>query len=78
MTSKITNIAELACRLIRQPLVPVVGTRDGRWLLPQALSPMMKPGGHGALWKLMLDEGVFDWLASAGRTAALIRQIRRA
>jgi hypothetical protein len=27
---------------------------------------MMKPGGHGAIWKLMHDEGVFDWLQGAG------------
>jgi UDP-N-acetylglucosamine pyrophosphorylase len=27
---------------------------------------MMKPGGHGAIWKLMHDEGVFDWLRASG------------
>jgi UDP-N-acetylglucosamine pyrophosphorylase len=36
---------------------------------------MMKPGGHGAIWKLMRDEGVFDWLRAGGREAALVRQI---
>lgn len=37
---------------------------------------MMKPGGHGAIWKLMWDEGVFDWLQGQhGRRAALVRQI---
>lgn len=37
---------------------------------------MMKPGGHGAIWKLMWDEGVFSWLGrEQGRRAALVRQI---
>ena len=40
---------------------------------PQVL---MKPGGHGVIWKLMLDTGVFDWLGAQGRQAAIVRQIR--
>lgn len=63
-------------RLFRQPLVPVVADVDGRWLLPEPLAPLMKPGGHGAIWKLMLDEGVFDWLLADQREAAIVRQIR--
>lgn len=35
----------------------------------------MKPGGHGVIWKLMIDEGVFAWLEEQGRAAALVRQI---
>ena len=62
-------------RLFRQPLVPVTSVEDGRWLLTAPLTAMMKPGGHGAIWKLMRDEGVFDWLAASGREAALVRQI---
>eukprot|EP00775_Hariotina_reticulata_P001593 gene1593-1933_t len=62
-------------RLFRQPLVPVIDAADGRWLLTKPLKLMMKPGGHGAIWKLMHDEGVFDWLQQQGRLAALIRQI---
>lgn len=63
-------------RPFRQPLVPCVGAEDGRWPLPAPLQPMMKPGGHGAIWKLMMDEGVFDWLqGDCRREAALIRQI---
>ena len=61
--------------LFQQPLVPVVGGDDGKWLLPETLSPEMKPGGHGVIWKLMLDAGVFHWFENAGRTAAIIRQI---
>ena len=116
-------------RLFQQPLVPMVGAEDGRWLLqrplevraglldgngkrggrvkpgamasfgstplcpfqvplrsmrrlhtcPLHLPPaqvMMKPGGHGVIWKLMIDTGVFDWLAGQGRQAAIVRQIR--
>ena len=37
---------------------------------------MLKPGGHGAIWKLMQDEGIFRWLAAHDRQAAIVRQIR--
>jgi UTP---glucose-1-phosphate uridylyltransferase len=64
-----------AFRLFQQPLVPVLDTIDAKWLLPAPLEPMMKPGGHGVIWKLMLDTGVFDWLRESERTAAIVRQI---
>ncbi|KAI8474308.1 MAG: hypothetical protein J3K34DRAFT_465788 [Monoraphidium minutum] len=51
-------------RLFRQPLVPVISSEDGRWLMTGPCKVMMKPGGHGAIWKLMHDEG-----------SALVRQI---
>jgi hypothetical protein len=54
----------------------VLSAVDGKWLVPAPLAPMMKPGGHGAIWKLMLDEGIFDWFEKQGRVAAIIRQIR--
>ncbi len=57
-------------------MVPVVSAEDGSWLLPEPLRPLMKPGGHGAIWKLMLDEGVFTWLSNRRREAAIVRQIR--
>ena len=63
-------------RLFQQPLVPVVAGEDGRWLLERPLQLMMKPGGHGVIWKLMIDTGVFDWLGAQGRQAAIVRQIR--
>ena len=65
-----------SCRLFEQPMVPVVSAEDGSWLLPEPLRPLMKPGGHGAIWKLMLDEGVFTWLKTRRRQAAIVRQIR--
>ena len=66
----------LSCRIFRQPLVPVVSAEDGQWLLPEGVAPMLKPGGHGAIWKLMLDQGIFDWLSHHDREGAIVRQIR--
>jgi hypothetical protein len=39
------------------------------------LKPLLKPGGHGAIWKLARDGGVFAWFESQGRKKVLIRQI---
>lgn len=65
-----------AFKLFQQPLVPVIGADDGQWLMCDLLQPMMKPGGHGVIWKLMLDNGVFDWLhTDNNRQAAIVRQI---
>lgn len=46
-------------------------------MLPEGehLSPALKPGGHGAIWKLMHDQGVFTWLAAKGRKGGVVRQI---
>jgi len=60
-------------RLFTQPLVPTVDDQ-GRWHRT-GTALLLKPGGHGALWKLAKDEGVFAWLKQLGRTHALIRQI---
>ncbi|HSX11450.1 MAG TPA: UTP--glucose-1-phosphate uridylyltransferase [Chlamydiales bacterium] len=61
-------------RLFTQPLVPVVNEK-GDWCLAGPLKPLLKPGGHGAIWKLAQDEGIFVWLEKQGRKKALIRQI---
>lgn len=55
--------------------MPVMSVETGEWLLTEQMTPMLKPGGHGAIWKLLHDEGVFDWLQQQNRTAALVRQI---
>jgi hypothetical protein len=61
-------------RLFTQPLVPVVSENgEWRWVAPFRL--LMKPGGHGVIWKLARDEGIFDWFQKLGRTKTLIRQI---
>ena len=64
---------EESFRLFNQPLVPVLEAATGRWVLPEPLRPSMKPGGHGAIWKLMHDHGIFEWLQGQG--AAPLRSV---
>lgn len=61
-------------RFFTQPLVPVL-TIEGDWVMRNSFVLMMKPGGHGVIWKLAKNEGIFDWLLSKNRTHALVRQI---
>ncbi|KAH9535820.1 hypothetical protein CY35_17G073500 [Sphagnum magellanicum] len=62
-------------RLFEQPLVPTVSAADGRWMVSQPLGLVLKPGGHGVIWKLASDEGVFAWFSGWERKAAIVRQI---
>ncbi|CAN6332751.1 unnamed protein product [Urochloa humidicola] len=62
-------------RLFEQPLVPVVNAEDGKWLISKSLFPVGKPGGHGAIWKLACDKGIFQWLQQCGRKGATVRQV---
>lgn len=57
-----------------QPLVPTVD-EQGNWCFLGPCQLLFKPGGHGAIWKLARDEGVFSWLKQLGREKALVRQI---
>ena len=68
-----------------QPAVPTMD-REGKWCLHRPASkeaeadratckPLMKPGGHGVIWKLAKDEGIFDWLTQIGRKKVVVRQI---
>ncbi|HSX04632.1 MAG TPA: UTP--glucose-1-phosphate uridylyltransferase [Rhabdochlamydiaceae bacterium] len=57
-----------------QPLVPTMD-KNGNWCLQAPLQLLLKPGGHGVIWKLAYENGVFDWFASVGRKKALVRQI---
>lgn len=61
-------------RFFTQPLVPTVDAK-GNWCLVGLYKPLLKPGGHGAIWKLARDEKIFDWLEKLGRKKCLIRQI---
>ncbi len=61
-------------QIFSQPLVPSVDTQ-GNWCLLGAFTLLLKPGGHGALWKRALDSGAFQWLVSQGKELALVRQI---
>lgn len=60
-------------KVFTQPLVPAFDER-GVWARDDK-GLVLKPGGHGVLWKLMEREGVFDWFAAKGRSKALVRQI---
>lgn len=62
-------------RLFAQPLVPVLDAATGRWLLSSPGCLALKPGGHGAVWKLAADGGVLGWMERRGARAALVRQI---
>uniref|UniRef100_A0A1D1XVY6 UDP-sugar pyrophospharylase n=1 Tax=Anthurium amnicola TaxID=1678845 RepID=A0A1D1XVY6_9ARAE len=62
-------------QLFEQPLVPVVAAEDGRWLISKPFLPVCKPGGHGAIWKLAHDKGIFKWFYSHGRKGATVRQV---
>lgn len=81
--SHIINICETAnwfgrpkesFKFFIQPLVPVI-TEEGNWSLKEPLLLTLKPGGHGVIWKLAMDNGIFEWLHSLKRDKALLRQI---
>lgn len=57
-----------------QGLVPMV-TIDGKWAAKAPLELILKPGGHGVIWKTAQDKGIFVWLEKQNRTKALVRQI---
>lgn len=61
-------------RFFLQPLVPALDLK-GRWCLQAPSQLLLKPGGHGVLWKCAAQEGVFDWFRVLGRTNGLVRQI---
>ncbi|CAI0416081.1 unnamed protein product, partial [Linum tenue] len=62
-------------QLFEQPLVPAVSAEDGKWLVAKPFSPVSKPGGHGAIWKLAYDNGIFQWFYNHGRKGATVRQV---
>ena len=57
-----------------QPQVPVI-TLEGNWSLIDTLTLNIKPSGHGVVWKLAEERGVFRWFESQKRLHCLIRQI---
>ncbi len=61
-------------RFFSQPLVPTMDAL-GRWCRSESGGFLMKPGGHGVLWKAAEDAGIFDWLGALGRGKLLVRQI---
>ncbi|KAL8119786.1 UTP--glucose-1-phosphate uridylyltransferase 3, chloroplastic [Apium graveolens] len=62
-------------KLFEQPLVPAVSAEDGQWLVAGKFFPVCRPGGHGAIWKLAHDKGVFQHFRDYGRKGATVRQV---
>ncbi|KAK8508246.1 hypothetical protein V6N13_055689 [Hibiscus sabdariffa] len=62
-------------RFFEQPLVPTVNAEDGQWLVRKPFVPVCKPGGHGVIWKLAYDKGIFQWFYDHGRKGATVRQV---
>lgn len=60
--------------LFCQPSVPVLD-EEGNWCLENKSELKKKPGGHGVLWKMLLEKNLFPILKTLGKTKALIRQI---
>ncbi|KAF7124023.1 hypothetical protein RHSIM_Rhsim12G0073000 [Rhododendron simsii] len=56
-------------------LLPAVGAEDGQWLVTRQFMPVCKPGGHGVIWKLACDKGIFQWFYNHGRKGATVRQV---
>lgn len=61
-------------RFFCQPLVPTLN-KSGLWCLQGPSDLLLKPGGHGVIWKLAQNEGIFDWLSDMGAKKGIVRQI---
>ncbi len=57
-----------------QPTVPLID-KEGKWCCSSQRKLLMKPGGHGVVWKVAQENGVFDAWESAGKKKILVRQI---
>jgi len=68
------NRPKESIRFFKQPSIPTM-TEKGEWYFKGNFDFFLKPGGHGVLWKLAEDQGIFKWLTSLGRKKALVRQI---
>jgi len=60
--------------LFSQPLVPTMNT-EGEWILLGEKELLLKPGGHGVIWKLMKEQKALSWLKEKGAKKAFVRQI---
>lgn len=61
-------------RFFIQPLVPMV-TTEGEWIVSAPMQLVLKPGGHGVIWKAAIENGIFDWFEKQQKQKILIRQI---
>lgn len=69
------NRGRSSFQLFEQPLVPAVSAEDGQWIIKKPFAPICKPGGHGVIWKLASDKGIFKWFYDHGRKGATVRQV---
>ncbi|KPK33719.1 MAG: hypothetical protein AMS24_00095 [Chlamydiae bacterium SM23_39] len=60
--------------IFKQFLSPVID-ENGNWVLEDKLKLLLKPSGHGVIWKLMKDNKVFDWLYKKKVQKGIVRQI---
>jgi hypothetical protein len=60
--------------LFTQPLVPVIDP-EGDWIQLPTGQVLLKPGGHGVIWRLMQEKGVVNWLFDHHAHLILVRQI---
>jgi len=60
--------------IFKQPMAPVL-TKEGRWSFKAPLRLNTKPGGHGVIWKLAIDHGIFDTFGRLGIQKAFLRQV---
>jgi hypothetical protein len=63
-----------AFQFICQPLVPLMDS-EGKWCQLANGKIASKPGGHGVIWKLCVESGVFNIWEKEGKTKILVRQI---
>ncbi len=57
-----------------QPLIPVIAI-DGKWAVSGPCELILKPGGHGVIWKLADEYAALDWLEKHDRSYCIVRQI---
>ena len=60
--------------MFMQPMTPVI-TKEGRWSFKSPLQLNLKPGGHGVIWKLAIDNGIFEVFFSKGVRKTIMRQV---
>lgn len=61
-------------RQFLQPLIPVV-TEEGDFALTSPLHLLLKPSGHGVIWRLAIENNIITWFESLGKSKLLMRQI---
>ena len=61
-------------KFFNQPQVPVI-SENGDWLSQNGIELLLKPGGHGVIWKQANDKKILDWFVEKKISRLLVRQI---